>query len=58
MPVADWAEQSIDADPSSTPRVSQERTPDLTRRGLREVDEGDLAEQETLAYGEDEDSDR
>ena len=56
VPEADWAEQAVDADP----RVDAEAEDDTAQpayvgRGLREVDDADLAEQETPAYVEDDD---
>ena len=56
VPDADWAEQAADADP-----VAEEAEPGsqpvAPSRGLKEADEADLAEQETLAYGVDDEGD-
>ena len=54
VPEADWAEQALDADPQA--EAEQELVqPATTDRGLREADDADLAEQETVAYVEDDD---
>ena len=52
VPEADWTEQELDADPlTEQAGEAGARNPE-TERGLKEADEADLAEQETLAYGE------
>ena len=56
VPEADFAEQAIDADPVAEGHRGQ--LSDDARVGTREVDEADLAEQETLAYGADDEADR
>jgi hypothetical protein len=53
IPEADFAEQAIDADPVAEDHWGQ--LSDNARVGTREVDEADLAEQETIAYGADDD---
>lgn len=58
VPEADWAEQAVDADPRAESDGEPGAQPDDLRRGDREVDEADLAEQETLAYGEDDENRR
>ena len=52
VPEADWAEQAVAADPSA----EAEAVPGNVARGIREADDADLVEQETVVYGEDEDS--
>ena len=54
VPEADWAEQELEADPLAEAQ-GEEAEPAYSGRGLREVDEADLAEQETVAYVEDDD---
>jgi hypothetical protein len=55
VPEADWAEQTLDADPLAEAEAERQTKPVSVGRGIREVDEADLAEQETVVYGEDED---
>jgi hypothetical protein len=54
VPEADWAEQAVEADPLAE---AEEELPQSANigRGLREVDDADLAEQETVVYVEDDD---
>ena len=54
VPEADWAEQAVEADPLAE---AEKELPQLANigRGLREVDDADLAEQEAVVYGEDDD---
>lgn len=52
VPEADWAEQELEADPLAE---GEEAQPAYSGRGIREVDDADLAEQETVAYVEDDD---
>jgi hypothetical protein len=56
VPDADWAEQEIDADPVAEEAGEPGSRLVAPSRGLKEADEADLAEQETLAYGADDDS--
>ncbi len=56
VPDADWAEQEIDADPVAEEAGEPGSQPVAPSRGLKEADEADLAEQETLAYGADDES--
>jgi hypothetical protein len=56
VPEADWAEQAVEADPLA----GEDSEDDTTQaayvgRGMREVDDADLVEQETPAYFEDDD---
>ena len=54
VPDADWAEQEVDAAPVAEDAEPGSR-PVAPSRGLKEVDEADLAEQETVVYvGDDE----
>ena len=55
VPEADWAEQAAEADPLADEADEQSAQPALSGRGLREVDDADLAEQETPAYVQDDD---
>jgi hypothetical protein len=52
VPEADWSEQELDADPLTEQAGEPGARNPAAQRGLKEVDEADLAEQETLAYGE------
>ena len=52
VPEADWAEQEVDADPLSEEAGEPETRPVNVARGTAEVNEADLAEQETGVYGE------
>jgi hypothetical protein len=54
VPEADWVEQAAEADPLA--EAEEERRQPANIRGLREVDDADLAEQETVVYVDDEDS--
>jgi hypothetical protein len=54
VPEADWAEQELEADPLAEAE-GEEAQRAYSGRGIREVDEADLAEQETVAYVEDDD---
>ena len=56
VPDADWAEQAADADPGAE-EAEPGAQPVAPSRGLKEADEADLAEQETLAYGVDDERD-
>ena len=51
VPEADWAEQEVDADPLTEEAGQPGSRPDIGP-GLIEANEADVAEQETLAYGE------
>ena len=55
VPEADWAEQAAEADPLAE---AEEELPQPANigRGIREVDDADLVEQETVVYVDDEDS--
>jgi hypothetical protein len=55
VPEADWAEQEVDADPLTDEAGEPGSRPDIGPV-LTEADEADVAEQETLAYGEADDS--
>ena len=52
VPEADWAEQVIDADPLTEESDEPEPRQVNLARGTAEVNEADLAEQETSVYGE------
>jgi hypothetical protein len=54
VPEADWAEQAVDVDPLAEASES-DAVPANIGRGIREVDDADLVEQETVVYGEDDD---
>ena len=56
VPEADWAEQEIDADPLTEEAGEPGSRPVNVERGTTEANEADLADQETLAYGESEES--
>lgn len=56
VPEADWAEQEIDADPVTAEAGEPGARPANLDRGTAEVNEADLADQETLAYGESDES--
>jgi hypothetical protein len=51
VPEADWAEQTLEAEGEA----EQPAQPVSVGRGIREADEADLVEQETVVYGEDDD---
>jgi hypothetical protein len=55
VPEADWVEQAAEADPLAEDEEELPQ-PAYIGRGLREVDDADLAEQETVVYVDDEDS--
>jgi hypothetical protein len=57
VPEADWAEQALAADPLAEAEAENEAGPRPANVAsvLREVDDADLAEQETVAYVEDDD---
>jgi hypothetical protein len=56
VPEADWAEQAVAADPLAEAEAQPNAVPADIGRGIREADDADLVEQETVVYGEDEDS--
>ena len=56
VPEADWAEQAVAADPLADAEAQPNALPATIARGIREADDADLVEQETVVYGEDEDS--
>jgi hypothetical protein len=56
VPEADWVEQAVEADPLAEAADEEPLQPPNIGRGLREVDDADLAEQETVVYVDDEDS--
>ena len=56
VPEADWAEQAVAADPMAEAEAQPHAAPADIGRGIREADDADLVEQETVVYGEDEDS--
>jgi hypothetical protein len=60
VPEADWAEQAVAVDPLAEADADAEpngnAVPANISRGIREADDADLVEQETLVYGEDDDS--
>jgi hypothetical protein len=51
VPEADWAEQEVDADPLTDEAGEPGSRPDIGPP-VTEANEADVAEQETLAYGE------
>jgi hypothetical protein len=53
VPEADWAEQAVPADPLAEAEAQPNAVPANIRRGIREADDADLVEQETVVYGED-----
>ena len=53
VPEADWAEQGVDAEEV---RKAGSRSAHADGGAPLEVDEADLADQETLAYGDEDDS--
>jgi hypothetical protein len=57
VPEADWAEQALEADPLAEAEAESELSPRPaeTASVLREADDADLAEQETIVYVEDDD---
>lgn len=54
VPEADWAEQTVDVDPLA--EAESNAVPANIGPGIREVDDADLVEQETVVYGEDDDN--
>jgi hypothetical protein len=56
VPEADWAEQAVAVDPSAEAEAEPNAVPANISRGIREADDADLVEQETVVYGEDDDS--
>jgi hypothetical protein len=56
VPEADWAEQEVDADPLTDEAGEPGSRSDIDPRSLVEANEADVAEQETLAYGESDES--
>lgn len=56
VPEADWAEQAVAVDPSAEADAELNATPANISRGIREADDADLVEQETVVYGEDDDA--
>ena len=56
VPEADWAEQTVDVDPLAEAEAERDAVPANIGPGLREVDDADLVEQETVVYGEDDDN--
>ena len=55
VPEADWAEQTVDADPLAEAEAERQEQPVSVGRSIREADEADLAEQESVVYGDDDD---
>lgn len=55
VPEADWAEQAVDIDPLAEAETESNAVPANIGRGIREADDADLVEQETVVYGEDDD---
>ena len=55
VPESDWAEQNLDADPYADTDGEPGERPVGLARGTREVDDADLADQETIAYTDDDD---
>jgi hypothetical protein len=57
VPEADWAEQALEADPQAEAEAEREAGPRPANIAsvLREADDADLAEQETVVFGEDDD---
>ena len=53
VPEADWAEQALEADPQA--EAEAEPAPANIASVLREADDADLAEQETVVFVEDDD---
>jgi len=54
VPESDWAEQNTDADPLVEGGGPPGELPAQPARGTREANEADLAEQEIIAYVDDE----
>jgi hypothetical protein len=55
VPEADWAEQALDADPLAEGEEERQAQSVSAGRVIREADEADVVEQETVVYGEDDD---
>ena len=55
VPEADWADQEVDADPLTDEAGEPGSRPDIGP-AVTEANEADVAEQETLAYGESDES--
>ncbi len=55
VPEADWSEQVVGADPLTDEAGEPGSRPDIGP-GVAEANEADVAEQETLAYGESDES--
>ena len=55
VPEADWAEQAVTVDPLAEAEAEPNAVPANISRGIREADDADLVEQETVVYGEDDD---
>jgi hypothetical protein len=53
VPEADWAEQTLDADPQAEAEAERQAQPVTVGQSIREADEADLAEQEAVVYGDD-----
>jgi hypothetical protein len=53
VPEADWAEQAVAVDPLAEAEAGSNAVPANISRGIREADDADLVEQETVVYGED-----
>ena len=58
VPEADWAEQALEANPLAEAEGDSGPRPTNVASVLREADDADLAEQEIVVYGEDEDVSR
>jgi hypothetical protein len=56
VPEADWAEQAVAIDPLAEAEADPTAAPANISRGIREADDADLVEQETVVYGEDDDA--
>lgn len=56
VPEADWAEQAVAIDPADEAEAEPNAVPANISRGIREADDADLVEQETVVYGEDDDT--
>jgi hypothetical protein len=56
VPEADWAEQAVAIDPLAEADAEANAEPANISRGIREADDADLVEQETIVYGEDDDA--
>jgi hypothetical protein len=56
VPEADWAEQTVAIDPSDEDEAEPNAVPANISRGIREADDADLVEQETVVYGDDDDT--